>query len=50
MGAWLLGAWGAIWPNLAASAIWSTPAFIAHHVLIRRHLTRVHQDLKESRP
>lgn len=45
MSAWLAGAWSAIWPNLAASVIWATPAFIAHHVLLRRHIDRRHEQL-----
>src|ERR1041385_5379561 len=32
--------WTAIWPNLAANVIWMTPAFVVHHVLLRRHVTR----------
>lgn len=32
--------WTAIWPNLAASVIWTTPAFIVHHKLLKRHITR----------
>jgi hypothetical protein len=32
--------WVAIWPNLAASVIWATPAFVAHHLLLRRHISR----------
>lgn len=40
MSALLLGWWLAIWPNLAANVIWMTPAFVAHHVLLRRHLRR----------
>lgn len=39
--------WTAIWPNLVASVIWSTPAFIAHHVLVRRHIDRRHAQLAE---
>lgn len=38
--------WSAIWPNLAASLIWGTPAFITHHKLMRRHVDRRHEDLK----
>jgi hypothetical protein len=40
--AWLLNAWSQVWPNLAASVIWATPAFVTHHVLVRRHLRRIH--------
>lgn len=42
MSGWLAGAWSAIWPNLAASVLWATPAFVTHHVLLRRHISRVH--------
>ncbi len=42
----LVGWWGQVWPNLAASVIWATPAFITHHVLLRRHADRRHEDLK----
>jgi uncharacterized membrane protein YdjX (TVP38/TMEM64 family) len=48
MGAWLWWAWLQIWPNLAASVLWATPAFLVHHRLIRRHINAVHQDLKEG--
>lgn len=47
MGAWLLNAWGQIWPNLAASAIWAPAAFVTHHLLVRRHLRRIHTALTE---
>jgi len=26
--------------NIVASVVWVTPAFIAHHVLLKRHITR----------
>lgn len=39
---WLLSSWGQVWPNLVASVIWATPAFITHHLLVRRHLRRIH--------
>lgn len=29
-----------VWPNLVASIIWATPAFTAHHLLLRRHITK----------
>lgn len=48
MSAWLLGAWGQVWPNLAASVIWATPMFVTHHLLLRRHLSRIHEDLKKG--
>lgn len=43
----LLGWWSALWPNLAASVIWATPAFVAHHRLIRRHIDRQHARTQE---
>jgi hypothetical protein len=46
MSGWLWGAWGQIWPNLAANVLW-VPLAAAHHVLIRRHITQLHQ-LKET--
>jgi hypothetical protein len=42
MGAWLVSVWGQIWPNLAANVLW-VPLAAAHHVLISRHITRLHQ-------
>lgn len=43
--AWLLvGYWSSIWPNLAASLIWGTPALVTHHLLIRRHVDRRHEE------
>lgn len=40
---WLLANWWqAIWPNLAASIIWGTPALATHHLLIRRHVDSKH--------
>lgn len=36
----LAGWWTAIWPNLVASLIWAPLAFGAHHVLVRRHITK----------
>jgi hypothetical protein len=29
-----------VWPNLLASVIWATPAFIINHLLLRKHITR----------
>lgn len=43
---WLSSTWSAVWPNLLASVIWAAPAFTAHHLLIRRHLDRRHQELQ----
>lgn len=40
----LLFYWQAIWPNLAASVIWGTPALSAHHVAIRRRQDRHHRE------
>lgn len=36
-----LFAWpqGIVVGNLIASALWALPAFITHHLLIRRHIT-----------
>lgn len=33
--------WLAVWPNIVASIIWATPAFVAHHLLLRRHHRRL---------
>ncbi|NUS29181.1 MAG: hypothetical protein HOV92_33885 [Streptomyces sp.] len=41
--AWLLAAWSQVWPNLVASVIWATPTFVTHHLLVRRHLRRIHE-------
>lgn len=30
---------GIVVGNLIASALWALPAFITHHLLIRRHIT-----------
>ncbi|MDI5965709.1 hypothetical protein [Streptantibioticus silvisoli] len=38
---WLPGAWASLWPNLAANVIW-VPVAALHHVMIRRHTTRLH--------
>ena len=44
MGRWLSAEWHWYWtsvfPNLVASLIWGLPAFVTHHVLIKRHITR----------
>lgn len=31
-------AWGPLWPNLVANLMWVSPAFVLHHLLIRRHI------------
>lgn len=38
----VLFAWpqGIVVGNLIASAMWAIPAFITHHLLIRRHITK----------
>jgi hypothetical protein len=36
----LLANWSAVWPNLEASMLWATPAFIASHIVHRRYLRR----------
>ncbi len=48
MTGWLASTWAAVWPNLLASAIWATPAFVTHHLLVRRSLDRHHQQLRQS--
>lgn len=45
MAALLAGWWTAIWPNLAASVIWATPAFVLHHKWLKRHVDRRHDEL-----
>lgn len=42
MGAWLWWAWLQIWPNLVANVIW-VPLAWAHHMLMKRHITREHE-------
>jgi hypothetical protein len=37
--------WGSVYPNLIASLIWATPAFVTSHVLHRRHVDRRHREL-----
>lgn len=32
---------GGVWANIIASVIWGAPAFVTHHVLMRRHQERV---------
>ena len=44
---WLAHAWGAVWPNLVASMMWAPMVGVSHWAT-RRHLNRVHQDLKEG--
>jgi len=29
-----------VWPNIVASVLWGAPAFITHHKLMKRHITR----------
>lgn len=43
---WLLGqlawpGWAQVYPNILASIIWATPAFLTHHLLLRRHHRRL---------
>jgi hypothetical protein len=47
MGAWLWSAWLQIWPNLVASVIWATPAFLLHHRQVVKRLNEHHQHLTE---
>lgn len=35
---------GGVWSNLIASVMWGAPAFVMHHVLIRRHHERTVRD------
>lgn len=39
---------GGVWSNLLASLLWGAPAFITHHVLMRRHQTRTAQKQTEQ--
>ena len=43
-----------VWPNIVASVLWSTPAFITSHLLLRRHITQTAQQTpqptKENAP
>jgi hypothetical protein len=48
MAAWVAANWSAVWPNLEASLLWAAPAFITHHVLIKRHITREHEKTREA--
>lgn len=41
--AWLWPGWAQLYPNLLADVIYATPAFVVHHVLIRRHITNEHE-------
>lgn len=36
--------WSAVAGNTAASIIWTTPAFVVHHVLMRRRQDRHHRE------
>lgn len=38
----LLKFWGEVWPNLAANILW-VPLVGVHHLLIKRHITRLDQ-------
>lgn len=29
-----------VWPNLVASLLWTAPAFVTHHHLLKRHITK----------
>lgn len=39
IGAVVRDLWLPIWPNLAASVIWTLPALAWHHRAMRRHVT-----------
>jgi F0F1-type ATP synthase membrane subunit b/b' len=42
--------WDAVWPNVVASILWATPAFVAHHWLMRRaHARALAQHLDDIR-
>ena len=45
---WLHGFWLAIWPNLAASIIWTTPALYVHHRRLKAHHVRVIDELRKE--
>lgn len=38
--------WAQLWPNVFAISIWTVLLFIAHHVSLRRHIDRRHEELK----
>lgn len=47
--AWLnLELWGPLWPNLAASVIWTWPVLAWHHVRLRQHVTASNDELREQ--
>lgn len=39
---------GGVWSNLLASLLWGAPAFAAHHIAMRRHVTRQTQAQTEE--
>lgn len=41
------GVWGQVWPNLLANGLWGAPAFVVHHVLMRRHSRRQHETTRD---
>jgi hypothetical protein len=48
---WLWHVWAQLWPNLAASVIWSIPAgaaFLWHHRRVRNSLASLHRKLDEQ--
>ena len=44
---WLSATWAQVWPNLIASALWATPAFTTHHLLMKRHINQRHQETRD---
>jgi hypothetical protein len=46
MAHWVATSWGQIWPNLAANVLW-VPLAAVHHLLMRRHVDRRHEQLKQ---
>lgn len=46
MAGWLWWAWLQIWPNLAANIIW-VPVAATHHVAIKRHISRLHEQSRQ---
>lgn len=42
--------WSQVWPNLAASVIWGTPAglgFVWHHRRLKRHIDLRHAETRD---
>jgi len=35
----------AVWPNIVASVIWATPAFLVSHWAHRKHVNKRHREL-----